>query len=357
MSHFSPAQDDAAARGSGPSRAPATLPIGINIDGVLDHDGLPWPTPAERFARVAASGAFDYIEKNFNPQEDFGPYAELALQYGLPMRVMGGIYMAGADEGRIAHEMGIAGRLGAQVFNMQLYARHADGHALSDEEVAAAFLFAMAQGAASGCLPSFEVHVDMWSEDFRRIERVAALVARQNVKLRITLDHSHLIYKIDSPDELAASGIADEVASGQLVLRPDGAAEGGAEPIYAMWLREGWVAHAHTRSVQVAGRPNPLMARGDGRPGRGIQYPLVRPPEGSYHQPWDEAELAPWTQAVLQLLRFKAVHADCPVSQVSCEFIPFADYGGGARYSIFDQNVACAHWLRAQWAALEAGLR
>ena len=39
------------------------LPIGVNIDGVLDHDSLPAPTPAERFARVAASGVFDFIEK------------------------------------------------------------------------------------------------------------------------------------------------------------------------------------------------------------------------------------------------------------------------------------------------------
>lgn len=37
--------------------------IGVNLDGVLEHDGLPPPTPAERFRRVAAAGVFDYIEK------------------------------------------------------------------------------------------------------------------------------------------------------------------------------------------------------------------------------------------------------------------------------------------------------
>lgn len=323
------------------------LPIGINIDGVLDHDGLPWPTPAERFARVAASGAFAYIEKNFNPAEDFGPYPELAAQHGLPMRVMGGIYTAGRDERRLAEEILLAGRLGAQLFNMQLFARHADGHALSDQEVANQFLMAMDRGLVHGCLPSFEVHIDMWSEDFRRIERVAALLARQNVRLRITLDHSHLIYKLGSPEELDAAGMAEDVAAGRLTLAPDAP----SEPVYAMWLREGWVAHAHARSVQAPGRPNPLMRRGDGRQGRGVQYPLVRPPEGSYHQPWSEEELGPWKQAVQQLLAFKAHHPTCPVGQISCEFIPFADYGGGVRYSIFDQNVACAHWLREAWQA------
>lgn len=324
-----------------------TWPIGINIDGVLDHDGLPWPSPAERFARVAASGAFNYIEKNFNPDEDVGPYPELAAQHGLPLRVMGGIYLAGQDEARIADEIMLAGRLGARVFNMQLFARHADGHALSDQEVASQFLFALDHGTAHGCLPSFEVHIDMWSEDFRRIERVAAILARQHVTLRITLDHSHLLFKIDSPQELAASGIADDVAAGRLTLRPD--AE--SEPVYAMWLREGWVAHAHARSVQVAGQPNPWMARGDGRPGRGVQYPLAQPPEGGYHQHWEEAALRPWKLAVQHMLAFKARNPACPLAQVSCEFIPFADYGGGARYSIFDQNLACAQWLREAWQA------
>jgi hypothetical protein len=38
--------------------------------------------------------------------------------------------------------------------------------------------------------------------------------------------------------------------------------------------------------------------------------------------------------------------------QISCEFIPFADYGGGARYSIWDNNLACAAWLREEWASI-----
>ena len=36
---------------------------------------------------------------------------------------------------------------------------------------------------------------------------------------------------------------------------------------------------------------------------------------------------------------------------VSSEIIPFVDYGSGARYSLFDDNVAVASWLREEWAA------
>ncbi|MFP3758710.1 xylose isomerase, partial [Cupriavidus sp. SIMBA_020] len=38
--------------------------IGVNLDGVLEHDGLPLPTPAERFRMIAGAGVFDYVEKN-----------------------------------------------------------------------------------------------------------------------------------------------------------------------------------------------------------------------------------------------------------------------------------------------------
>ncbi len=325
------------------------LPIGINIDGVLDHDGLPWPTPAERFERVARSGVYDYIEKNFDPTEDIAPYLRLSEQVGVQLRVMGGIHLAGRDEARIAREIAVAGEQGARVFNCQLFARHADGHALTDDEVAHFFLLAMEHGTRSGALPSFEVHVDMWSEDPRRVERVAERLARHNVRLRVTLDHSHLIFKIDNPPELDLSGIAEDVQTGRVVLQP-----GQPDTVYALWLREGWVAHAHTRSVQTAGRPNPWMARGDGRAGRGIQYPFVAPPEGSYHQPWQAGELLTWKAAVTDLLAWCAAHPERAPAQVSCEFIPFADYGGGARYSIFEQNVACARWLRETWASLAA---
>ena len=34
---------------------------------------------------------------------------------------------------------------------------------------------------------------------------------------------------------------------------------------------------------------------------------------------------------------------------LSTEFIPYPDYGGGAKYSIFEHSVACATWIREEW--------
>jgi hypothetical protein len=327
---------------------PPRLPVGINLDGVLIHDGLATPHAATRFAWVQHSGAFDYIEKNIDPGEDFTPYFDLVARYGLPIRVFGGIFCAGQDEQRMRWGLKTGGQLGARVFNMQLYARRSDGKVVTDRQVADFFLDAMAHGEPVGCLPTLEVHVDMWSEQFRRVEAVADLLAQSNVKLRLTLDHSHLIFKIGHPEELALSGLADA---------PDGAcallAPGHPTTLYSQWLREGWVVHAHARSVAPGVHHNAAMNRRRGLPGRAIQYPFAEPLAGSFHAAWDAGRLQPWKQAVRELLAWMNTHPEAAPQQISCEFIPFADYGGGARYSIWSNNLACASWLREEWATLQ----
>lgn len=324
------------------------LQVGINLDGVLVHDGLMTPLAQTRLAWVKHSGAFDYIEKNINPSEDFTPYFQWVEQYGVPIGVFGGIFCAGIDEERMRWGLRTGGtRLGAKLFNMQLYARHADGHALSDREVADFFLDAMEVGSASGCLPSLEVHVDMWSERFHRIESVANLLAQSNVDLRITLDHSHLIFKIDNAEELAISGIAPGSDGGRSLLAP-----GNANALYTQWLNAGWVVHAHTRSVATGVQGNPLLKRSMELQGRAIQYPFTDPGAGNFHSAWNEERLTEWKTAVLEMLAHMKKEPQRAPQRISCEFIPFADYGGAARYSIWDNNLACAQWLRTQWEGI-----
>ncbi len=328
---------------------PCTLPIGINIDGVLEHDGLTTPHAATRFAWIKHSQAFDYVEKNIDPREDFSTYFDLVQRYEVPIRVFGGIFCAGQDEAVMRWGLRTAGKLGARIFNMQLYARHANGKPITDRQVADWYLEAVEHGNASHCQPTLEVHVDMWSEQFRRVETVANLLAQQNVGLRLTLDHSHLVFKIGNPAELRVSGLADEPDGARALLAPN-----HPETLYSHWLREGWVAHAHTRSVAPGVRHNPAMRRGHGLPGRAIQYPLIRPPQGSFHTEWQEERLQDWKQAVRDMLAWMHQHPERAPRQVSCEFIPFPDYGGGGRYSIWDNNLACARWLRQEWAQLQA---
>ena len=326
-----------------------TLPVGINIDGVLVHDGLPTPDAPTRFAWIRDAGVFDYVEKNIAPGEDFAPYFDCVEEYGVPIGVFGGIFCAGRDEELMRWGLRTGGRLGARLFNMQLFARNADGQPLSDRQVADCFLDAMEHGSAAGCLPSMEVHVDMWSERFGRVEAVAELLARSNVALRITLDHSHLLFKIGNPAELALSGLHDASDGGLALLEPSGAA-----PLYRQWLERGWVVHAHARSVAPGMPGNAAMRRADGRPGRAIQYPFVEPAPGEFHLPWHEEDLAAWKSALRDMLAWRHAQPGRAPGQVSCEFIPFPDYGGGARYDIWRNNVACASWLREEWHRLDS---
>ena len=83
--------------------------------------------------------------------------------------------------------------------------------------------------------------------------------------------------------------------------------------------------------------------------GRGIQYPFAEPSPGTYHSAWDGEQLEPWKEVVRQLLRYHAVQPNSPLGQVSTEFIPNLDYGEGCRYSLFEQGIACASWIREAW--------
>ena len=332
---------------SAPTLPPA-LQVGINLDGVLVHDGLMTPLAQTRMAWVQHSGAFDYIEKNIDPTEDFAPYFRWVERYGVPISVFGGIFCAGQDEHRMRWGLRTGGQLGAKVFNMQLYARHSDGHVISDRAVADFFLSAMEHGTQSGCLPALEVHVDMWSERFHRIEAVANLLAQSNVALRLTLDHSHLIYKIDNPAELELSGVAAGADGGRSLLAP-----ASPSALYTQWLNAGWVVHAHTRSVATGLPCNPWAKRTRALQGRAIQYPFIAPGAGNFHGDWNADHLHDWKSAVRALLRHMQQQPERAPQRISCEFIPFADYGGGSRYSIWDNNLACAAWLREEWAALQ----
>jgi hypothetical protein len=50
------------------------------------------------------------------------------------------------------------------------------------------------------------------------------------------------------------------------------------------------------------------------------------------------------------LLAHHASHDDSPIRQISCEHIPAVDYGAGHKYSIFENNVACARRIREEWS-------
>ncbi len=303
------------------------------------------------FEMVRQCGAFDYIDKT-PPRALLAEYLRLSERFDLPLLAGGWWYTLGRDEDLLEDNLRIGAELGSLVHNVQIMMDHADGRLVTDREVADAYVRAYDCGARLGCLPAFEVHINMWSEDFRRVAHVAALVESRGIPFRITLDHSHVIFKIDNAPELKVFGLDGALAAGDLILDPFTAGN-----VCQRWIDAGWVAHCHARSTVPANPRNVLACRPslDALPsslhprelvGRGVQYPFIEPHAGEWHSPWNAAALEPWKEVMRQLVRFHGTSATSPLQLISTEFIPFTDYGEGAGYSLFDNSVACARWLR-----------
>lgn len=326
-----------------------SLLFGIQTNGIrhMEADGM--PDIDTRFRMVRDAGVFDYIDKT-PASDEIEQFRKASAKYGLPVRAGGWFYtLGGDDEALLRHNLELAKDLGSIAHNVQVTAKNAQGAPVSNQDVVDFYMRAYEMGEALGVEPCFEVHINMWSEDFRRVAPVARMVEANGVPFRMTLDHSHVIFKIDNPDEQDVVGIRDDVASGALALDPD-----DPKSISAEWINAGWVRHCHARAAVPNNPKNTLAHHPDGSPGRGVQYPFVEPKPGEYHAPWDAAELEPWKTVMRQLLAFHAQDANATLGQISTEFIPNPDYGGGCRYSLFEQGVACAAWMREEWARAQS---
>ena len=321
------------------------LKFGITEGGVLHTDRDPPIDLDTRFRMVAEAGVFDYYDKTPESIDQEAAYQAASEKYGLPIRAGGWFYTLGRDEDLLRQKLASSARLGARVHNTQIRTEHASGRPVSNDEVTDIYLRAYEWGQRCGCMPSFEVHINMWSEDFRRVEQVADQVERHGIPFHMTLDHSHVIFKIDNPAEQEIGDIRGDVESGALVLDPF-----KPDSICQRWIERGLVLHCHARAAVPANPVNTWGQHPDGSVGRGVQYPFIEPAPGQYLAPWDERRLEPWKEVVRQLLDYHATHEHSVLGQISTEFIPNPDYGAGHGYSIFENSVACAHWLRETWA-------
>jgi len=325
------------------------LHFGIQTNGIKHTHADPLPDVDTRFRMVRDAGVFDYIDKTPEPHQ-IDEFVNASEKYGLPVRAGGWFYELGTDEALLEKHLQTARRLGSIVHNTQIKLRHAKGYVVTDDEVVDAYLRASALGDRYGCIPCFEVHVNMWSEDFPRVSRVGRMVEARGVEFNMTLDHSHVIFKIGNPGEQAIFGTDAKIASGELVLDPFRPGN-----IIAEWVAAGWVRHCHARAAIPNNPKNTTGRHADGSIGRGIQYPFVRPQPGEYHADWHEDALEPWKEGIRILMRHHASDPHAKLGQISTEFIPGPDYGEGCNYSLFAQAIACVSWMRTEWKKISAG--
>lgn len=330
--------------------APTPFLLGCNGRGV-QPSSLERPVQLEelpireQFRLVKQAGVFDYFDR-LPLRGNLPEYLEAIDEFDLPVHTCSWFYRLGdqADEALLLDNLKICREVGAKVHNIMTFTHHSDGHVLTDTEIVDHYLAVYDAGMKLGVEPSFELHVNMWTEDFLRVEKVARKVQDHGVPFNFTLDYSHVNFKINNPEELDISGVREAVDRGELILDPF---EPGS--LCERWLDLGIVKWTQLRSV-APNQPKNLWHRSeDGQFARGIQYPMIKPAPGEWHSPWNAYLLEPSKEAIRKVLRYHVTHPESPLRFITTEMINLPDYGLGARYNLFEQNIAAAKFIRRAW--------
>ena len=322
---------------------PIDIKFGIQTNGIKHRHVDEMPDIDTRFCMAKKTGLFDYVDKT-PAHDEVDQFLRASEKYNLPIRCGGWFYMIGRDENLLLENLRLARRLGSCVHNVQVFSHNSAGVLVSDKAVADFYEFALEEGAKLDVDPCLEVHVNMWSEDFLRVEKVGRLIEERGLPFRMTLDHSHIIFKMDNLIEQKVFNICEDIDRGDLVLDPSKTGH-----VCGQWINAGWVRHCHARAV-IPNNPKNISATDEkGNYGRGIQYPFSDPGRDNYHEPWKEQLLEPWKEVVRQLMRYHANNNSSQLGQISTEFIPNLDYGEGCKYSLFEQAIDCTTWMRDTW--------
>lgn len=320
------------------------LKVGIANRGVVHHDTEQAVPLEDWFRIVSETNTFDYVDKT-PPEDEIDLYRKYSERYNLPILCGGWFYTIGSDDHLLFRHLENAAKLGTLFHNVQIKAKHADGYDATNEQIVDIYLKAFEHGDRLGCQPCFELHINMWSENFMRIFEVAEEIERRGVPFRMTLDHSHIIFKMDNEFEMNLFNLSHNIKNGSLILDPYIKGNVAQKLIY-----RNYVSLLHARSVIPNNPKNIMASHPDGSVGRGVQYPFVEPMEGQFHSTWEERKLEPWKEVVRQLLDYHFEGESSPLKFISTEFIPATDYGAGNTYSLLNNSIACAKWIKREIA-------
>ncbi len=305
-------------------------------------------TVDEQFRLLKSAGVYDHFDRMPQPGEE-KEYLDAANRHGIPIRTGLWWYTAGQDEGLLERNLRISKEGGAEFHDVMLHIKNTKGSVVSDEEVVAFYTLAYELGQRIGIEVGFENHIYMWSEDPRRIEPIARQVQDRGMPFNFVLDHSHVMIKIDNAEEQDIIGIREDVENGSLLLDPfeDG-------NVIDRWIAMNMVHWLQVRPVSPNGPKNRWAIKNNnsydgGAYGRPCQYPFVKPKPGEWHSQWHAYRLEPCKEVVRKVFRHHLATPSSPLKYLTTDMIDMADYGENAKYSLFDQNVALAIWLRETW--------
>ena len=119
------------------------------------------------------------------------------------------------------------------------------------------------------------------------------------------------------------------------------------------WIEQDMTAWLQVRPVSPDGPKNRWAVTSTGSWGRACQYPFVKPAPGQWHSTWNAWRVEPCKEVVRRVLDRHFSTAGSPLRYITTDMIDMPDYGDGAKYSLFEQNVAIAQWLRDTYARLK----
>ena len=316
----------------------------------------------EQFRLVKETGVFDYFDR-IPLRDSFDEYRAAMEKHGLPIATASWFYRLGEDEALLSDNLKVTAEIGAKMHNIMIFTHHADGHEVTDQEIIDCYLATYDEAMALGVEPSFELHVNMWSEDFRRVTPVAQAVQNKGVPFNYTLDYSHVNFKIENPEEQEIGGIRGDVEAGRLILDPF---ETGN--LCDEWLELGIVRWLQVRPAAPNGPKNIWSVAEPGKPvagmpeipegsepitGRGIMYPFTKPAPGEWHSPWYAYKLEPTKEVVRKVLRWHKNDPARRLDYITTEMINLPDYGHNAKFSLIGQNAAVAQFVRDVWDEID----
>mgnify|MGYP001617249450 CR=1 FL=1 len=301
-----------------------------------------------QFRMVVEAGVFDFFDR-LPLSDKVGEYIKAVEKYDFPVWGSAWTYRIGEEPLQVLeHNLRNCAATGVRFHNMMVLTRHARGHVVTDEELIDLYLRSFELGQRYKVEIGFEVHILMWSEDFRRVSPIARQIRARGVPFNFVMDYSHCIFKIANPAEQDISGIREDVAAGRLVLDPFEQGNLADE-----WLGMNMVWWQQNRPAVPTGPIN-LWAKGeDGQPGRGVQYPFVRPRPGEWYDEWHAYLLEPTKEVIRKTLRHHFTHEDSPLQLMTVDYINLPDYGLGVGYNTFESSVAVARFIRATQATLQ----
>ena len=254
-----------------------------------------------------------------------GNTSTAANRHGIPIRTGLWSYTAGKDEARLETNLRICKEAGSEFHDIMLYTRNAQGQVISDQEAFDFYLLAHELGQKIGIEIGFEVHIYMFTEDFRRITPLANKVHASGIPFNFILDHSHVLLKVENPEEHDVIGIRDDVESGRFIIDPY--EEGN---VIDEWIAQDMIPWLQVRPVSPAGPKNKWALTAAGSWGCACQYPFVKPRAGEWHSPWHAWRVEPCKEIVRRVLSRHFENAQSPLRYITTDFIDMPDYGEGA---------------------------